>query len=66
MKKTILLGAAAVSLTLFSCGETTTPEDFESTITEITTEMDVVDEMDSEISAIDNEMTELDEELENL
>lgn len=66
MKKTILVGAAIASLMLFSCGETTSPEEMESTITEINTEMDLLDEMESEINAIDNEMEELDSELENL
>lgn len=66
MKKTILVGAALASLMLFSCGETTSPEEMEAAVTEITTEMDAVDQMDSEINAIDEGLEGLDADLEDL
>ena len=66
MKKTILVGAAIASLMLFSCGETTSPEEMEAAVTEITTEMDALDEMDNEINAIDEDLAGLDEDLEDL
>ena len=66
MKKTILVGAAIASLMLFSCGETTSPEEMEAAVTEITTEMDALDEMDNEINAIDEDLAGLDDDLEDL
>ena len=66
MKKTILVGAALASLMLFSCGETTSPDEMEAAVTEITTEMDALDEMDNEINAIDEDLAGLDEDLEDL
>ena len=66
MKKTILLGAAAASLLLFSCGETTSPQELESVVTEINTAQDELDSMEEEINAIDEEVEGLESELEDL
>lgn len=66
MKKTILVGAVIASLMLFSCEETTSPEETEAAVTEITTEMDALDEMDNEINAIDEDLAGLDSDLEDL
>ena len=66
MKKAILVGTAIASLMLFSCGETTSPEEKDATITEINVELDELDEMENEINAIDEEMAGLDSDLEDL
>lgn len=66
MKKTILVGATLASFMLFSCGETTSPEEMESTITEISAGMEELDEMESEINAIEEEVAGLDSDLEDL
>ncbi|MDA9261952.1 hypothetical protein N9P38_01175 [Flavobacteriales bacterium] len=66
MKKTILVGAALATFMLFSCEETTSPEEMESTITEINAGMDELDEMEGEINAIDEEVAGLDSDLEDL
>jgi peptidoglycan hydrolase CwlO-like protein len=66
MKKSILVGAAIASLMLFSCGETTSPEEMEATVTEINIELEELDAMENEINAIDEEVAGLDSELEDL
>ena len=66
MKKTLLLGVSAISLMLFSCGETTTPEELDTQVTEITTALDEVDAINAETEVLDEAEAALATELEDL
>lgn len=66
MKKTILIGMASFAMVLFSCGETTSPEELETTATEITSAQEETDALEMEMEEIESAEGELDAALEEL
>lgn len=66
MKKTILIGMASCAMVLFSCGETTSPEELEAAATEITSAQEEADALEMEMEEIESAEGELDAALEEL